>query len=201
MTLAVAATVVAAPAAAQAPSPDREGQVPERPRLDVPVVHSLALMTLMRTAEAVIWPEPFANVDPRVWASSYERALVQRPKWDPAARAFEWDGDHWTINVIGHGIFGSELYYRPRRCGHDVLSSVVFATLASATWEYAFEANQVQPSGLDLWFTPAAGLVLGELRHRVWQAAEHIDSSFWRNAVQWTFDPFGGLERAAGSPC
>ena len=177
------------------PSPDGE------PRTDVALIHSLALMTVMRSAEAIIYPEPFANVDPEFWAESYREAFGRRPKWDSTLAPFEWDGDPWPINAIGHPIFGSELYFRARVCHHDVLTSLVFATGTSAVWEYVFEANGVRPSGLDLWFTPLSGAVLGELRHVGWRAATAIDNRPLRGIVRFLLDPLGTVERAVGTPC
>jgi hypothetical protein len=194
-----AASIVAAPAGAEParseafPSPDA--------RLDVPLVHSLGLMTVMRTTEAVIWPKPFADFDLLDWAGSYGRALREPPKWDVSAAPFEWDGDAWPINVIGHGVFGSELYFRARHCQNGVLGALAFATLASATWDYVYEGNRVQPSGLDLWYTPTAGILFGELRHQGWRAAGGIDSPFWRGTVRAILDPLGSFERWAGAPC
>ncbi len=181
----------------EVPSPD--APAPEA-RTDVALIHALAIMTMMRTTEAAIWPEPFAE-GPMFWASRYGEAIRNPPKWDGKADAFEWDGDPWTINVLGHGLFGSELYFRARACDHDAPAALLFATGTSAMWEYVFEGNGVQPSGLDLWFTPLAGLVLGELRHVGWRAAANIDNGVLRSVLRFTLDPLGSIERAAGSPC
>ena len=191
----IAVALATTPASAQVPSPDREA------RLDVPVVHAFGLMTVMRTTEAAIWPEPFAETNLYDWAASYGRAILEPPKWDVTARPFEWDGDHWTINVIGHGVFGSELYFRARHCRNGVLTSLLFAGLASATWDYLYEGNRVQPSGLDLWYTPTAGILFGELRHVGWKAAGSIASPFWRGTVRAILDPLGSVERWAGTDC
>lgn len=199
--LAVAAVVFATPRPG-AGEPRRSEALPSPDaRLDVPLIHSLGVMTVMRTSEAVIWPDPFGRFDPLDWAGSYGRAILEPPKWDVTAAPFEWDGDAWPINVVGHGIFGSELYFRARHCDNGVLGSLAFATFASATWEYLYEASHVQPSGLDLWFTPTAGILLGELRHQGWRAAGAIASPFWRGAVRGVLDPLGSFERWVGAPC
>ncbi len=177
------------------PSPDAE------PRTDVVMIHTLAVMTTMRTAEAVIWPLPFADVDPFFWAQSYGAALGQAPKWDSSQRAFEWDGDPWPINVFGHALLGSELYFRARVCRHSIPGALLFATGASAMWEYMFEGNAVRPSGLDLWYTPMAGWVVGELRHAGWRTASRIGNAPLRGVMRFVLDPLGSIERAAGAPC
>ncbi len=177
------------------PSPEPEA------RTDVALVHGLALMTTMRSVEAAIWPEPFADVEPLTWAGRYGDAMRLPPKWDATQPAFSWDGDPWPINVVGHGVFGSELYFRARLCHHEVPSALLFAAGMSATWEYVFEANGVRPSGLDLWYTPLAGLVLGELRHAGWRAASGLPSGPLRGVLTFVLDPLGTIERAVGAPC
>ncbi len=155
------------------PSPD-----PPAEDLDwsVPVVHSLGLMTVMRTAEAVIWPKPFASMAPLDWAQGYGDALRLPPRLDASAPWFEWDGDDWTINVIGHGLFGSELYFRARACRCNPAEALLFASAATVTWEVVFEGNAVRPSALDLWTTPIAGIALGELRYLGWRAAGSLQN-------------------------
>ncbi len=172
----------------------------QEPNLLVPSLHASALMLSMRIGEAYIWPDPFAD-PPRDWGAHYEAAFTQPPKWDSQARAFEWDGDPWYINVIGHGLFGSELYLRARHCHLGVAGSLVFTAASSAAWEYGFEANGVRPSGFDLWFTPLAGLVLGEGRYWAWRAADSVGQNTVRGLLKGILDPFGELERAAGAPC
>ena len=59
----------------------------------------------------------------------------------------------------------------------------------------------MRPSGLDLWYTPAAGLVLGEARYLGWTLARSIGDRTWRGVLTGVFDPFGELERWAGTRC
>lgn len=167
----------------------------------VPTLHGLGLMTGMRVGAAVIWPEPFAEVSLSAWGEAYEQAYTRPPKWDSSARAFEWDGDPWYVNGIGHALFGSELYLRARTCKKNVVEALLFTTAGSAVWEYAFEANAVRPSALDLVYTPAAGLVLGESRFLLWSAARRLDDPGWRSVLSAVLDPFGELERALDTPC
>lgn len=188
--------------ALSATSPARaQSNESERPRWDVPSLHALGLMTSMRTAEVFIWPDPFADFDLDHVGKRYQRAFTMPPKWDGSRSAFEWDGDPWPVNVFGHALFGSELYLRARSCSNAVIPSVVFTAVGSAVWEYGFEGNGVRPSGLDLAYTPMAGLVLGEARLLGWRAARDISDRTWRNFLQSLFDPFGELERAVGSGC
>jgi hypothetical protein len=196
--IALAAAVIALPARAWADEPQPDEKRLE-PSWSVPTLHALGLMTTMRIGEAVIWPDPFA--DTAHFGEHYRRAYTEPPLWDSSRPAFEWDGDPWWINVFGHALFGSELYLRVRTCKHGVLPALAFTAAGSTLWEYGFEANGVRPSALDLWYTPAAGLVLGEARYLGWSAAGGIGDPTLRNVLRAVLDPFGELERAAGTPC
>ena len=88
----------------------------ESPLLAPPVLHALGLMTAMRVTEAYLWPHPFADTNQLSLALHYRDAYTRPPLWDGRAPLFEEDGDRWQINVIGHGLFGSELYLRARTC-------------------------------------------------------------------------------------
>jgi hypothetical protein len=167
----------------------------------VPGLHGAALMTSMRLGAALIWPDPFASTDLGLWGENYERAFTLPPRWDSERAVFEWDGDPWYVNAVGHALFGSELYLRTRTCGKSPLEGLAFTALGSAVWEYGFEANAVRPSALDLVYTPISGIVLGEARYWGWSAAAGIRDRTWRGVLMAVFDPFGELERAAKTPC
>jgi hypothetical protein len=165
------------------------------------VLHALGLMTTMRASEAYLWPQPFAETDRVQLGLHYQAAFSKPPLWDGSRPWFQEDGDRWQINVLGHGLFGSELYLRARTCHFPAWQALLFTGVASATWEYGFEANGVRPSALDLTFTPAAGLVLGEARFQGWKAARRLAPGALRSTLSVLLDPLGDLERAAGSPC
>lgn len=174
---------------------------PTQPVTSVPVWHSVGLLLGLRLSEAVLWPEVFAETRLSVIGERYADAFTMPPKWDADQAPFEWDGDPWPINVVGHALMGSELYYRPRACGHGVLASLGFATAGTVLWDYGLEASGVRPSGLDLWYTPLAGMLLGEVRYWGYRAASTIDDVTFRTLVQSVFDPFGQLERGLGTRC
>lgn len=166
----------------------------------VPLAHSAALLFTLRAAEAYLYPQPFADVGP-AWGRHYGEAVTQPPVFDPHAAPFEWDHDRWTLNVIGHGLLGAELYYRPRRCGWSPLASFAFAASATVAWEYGFEGNGVRPSALDLVYTPIAGLLLGEGRYWGVRLLSSLRSGPVRTVGSALLDPFGELERSLGSRC
>ncbi len=184
-----------------APTPEPVVDPPAEVRAATPVAHALAMFTMVRGAEAWLYPEPFADFGSRALALRWKDAVTRPPLFDPKRRAFEWDGDPWTINVIGHGLMGSELYVRARACSFGWAGSLAFAAGASAVWEYAFEGNGVRPSALDLVYTPLAGLVLGEARYLLHGLARRATSTVVRRLATTAVDPFGELERAAGTDC
>jgi hypothetical protein len=178
-----------------APTPEAE---PQESWL-VPSLHSLGLMTVMRGTETYLWPQPFAETSS--FGHHYHEAFTRPPLWDGSRAFFEADGDRWQLNVIGHGLFGSELYLRVRMCRKPVWQALLFAAGASTVWEYGFEANGVRPSALDLAYTPAAGLLLGEGRFQLWRAAHRLAPGAARTLLRAALDPLGELERRLGSPC
>jgi hypothetical protein len=171
----------------------------EPPDVVVPIAHDLALMTVMRATEAVIWPHPFAQAGD--FGAHWGEAFTKPPIFDPREPAFEWDGDRWTTNVLGHGLFGSELYLRARTCRLPWYGALAMTAAASTVWEYAFEGNGVRPSALDLVYTPVWGLVFGEGRCALWRAAGGLEDRTARAIVRAVVDPLGEAERALGTGC
>lgn len=186
-----APTDVDVPAAAVRPS--------AAPDIVVPAVHGLALMTVMRMTESVLWPDPFARTEHFV--GHYEEAFTRPPKLDTRQPFMRWDGDPLFVNVVGHGLFGSELYLRARQCRLGWAGALAFAASTSAVWEYAFEANGVRPSAQDLVYTPLMGLALGEARYVLHRAAGDVKSPAAKGFLRAVLDPLGELERAAGTGC
>jgi hypothetical protein len=183
-------------AVAPAPLPPEPASRPS-----VPIVHAVGLMSVMRLSEAYLWPRPFAETSRSSLGFHYYEAFSRPPLWDGSRPLFREDGDRWQINVLGHGLFGSELYLRARACRLPAWQAWLFTGVASATWEYGFEANGVRPSALDLTFTPLAGLVLGEGRYQAWRAVRRLDPGALRTTLSALVDPLGEAERALGTPC
>jgi hypothetical protein len=97
------------------------------------------------------------NTAPR--PSQFARSWTGSPTWH--------DGDPWTTNYVGHPIMGSVLYLFARRNHHTPLQAFLFSTVASTTWEYAFEAWYEQPSWPDLLVTSTFGALIGEGRWQI----------------------------------
>jgi hypothetical protein len=169
------------------------------PEITIPVLHDVVLMTVMRGVETVIWPNPFARTAD--FGMHYGEAFTKPPIFDPHKGFMEWDGDRWYINTIGHGLFGSELYLRARTCAMPWYGAAALAGAMSALWEYGYEGNGVRPSALDLVYTPLSGLVFGEGRFALWNAAGAIENRTTRIILRAVVDPLGEAERAFGSGC
>lgn len=164
-----------------------------------PLVHALALMTTMRTVEWYLWPYPFARTES--FGAQWKDSFTHAPKFDPSLRAFEWDGDRWYINAVGHSLLGSELYLRARACDFGWAGALAWTAGASAVWEYGFEGNGVRPSGLDLVWTPLAGLLLGEARHQLLRVTRARQGPL-RTVASALVDPLGGLDHVVtGRAC
>jgi hypothetical protein len=170
-------------------------------RWAIVATHHHGVMLGMRLTEVWLWPEPFAETDVSRVTARYRDAVTQPPKWRSEASWFEWDGDRWWINVVGHSLFGSELYLAARRCGFNPAIAVASAAVGSAVWEYGYEASGVRPSALDLVYTPLSGLALGELRHWLYHEVDGLSGGPVKTLVHVLMDPLGTLERGLGSPC
>lgn len=167
------------------------------PEFTPPLVEALSLMTVMRLTEALLWPEPFARTDLGFWGRRYREAYTEPPLFDASKPAFRWDGDGYVVNLVGHGLFGSELYLRARRCHFGVVGSLLFAASASTFWEYVVEANGTRPSAQDLVYTPLAGLLFGEARYQGARAL--VGPGTARAIFRTLLDPMGEFTEALGA--
>jgi hypothetical protein len=165
---------------------------PEDAGWKVPAAHAGALLGAMRVGASLAWPAAYDPLRFGDEARNLRIAFTQPPDFRPRLGIFRSDGDPWAINVFGHGAFGSEVYLRARECGHGALPALAFTAIVSTAWEYLVEGPYKRPSAIDLVWTPlAGGLLLGEVRYRLWRAG------IWRAVV----DPFGEIERAFGARC
>lgn len=175
----------------------------ERPHAEswlVPALHGVGLLATQRVGAMLLWPHAFSLEDGDRNLRFLRMAYTEPPKFDASRRLFEWDGDRWQINFVGHGLMGSELYLRARQCGHGALPSIAFTAAASAVWEYGVEVYNARPSANDLVWTPLGGALIGELRFVTWELAGALPRG-WRAVLRAVVDPFGEVERALGTPC
>ncbi len=187
-------------ALASSPSTARAQERPHRESWLVPSLHAVGLLSAQRVAAMLLWQHAFSLEDGDRDLRFLREAYTQPPVFDARRRLFEWDGDRVAINLWGHGLMGSELYLRARQCGHGALPSIAFAAVSSAVWEYGVEVWNAHPSANDLVWTPLGGALIGELRFVVWELAARLPRAA-RTALRVVVDPFGELERVAGSPC
>jgi hypothetical protein len=170
----------------------------------VPLGHSALILAGMRVSLSLAWPDDFSFARPEENLLQLKRAYSSEPEFRRDRSLFESDGDPWILNVVGHGLFGSEIYLRMRQCGHRVPASFLTTAGASATWEYAVEAFHKRPSAFDLIWTPVFGALLGELRfgaHRLLRGDRSAPPPLGKAVLLIAIDPLGELERALGAGC
>lgn len=185
-----------AEAAAQGPGPQE--------RWLVPTLHSAVLMGGMRLSLSALWPASYSPIPDESTPRHLRAAYSQPPEYDRHRTLVESDGDPWTLNLVGHGLFGSEVYQRFRQCGHGALAAFGATVVASTAWEYGIEAFHQRPSAVDLIWTPLAGAAFGEARFQFYRLARGASGSTpgaLGRAVMILVDPFGELERVAGAGC
>jgi hypothetical protein len=174
-----------------------------RPPLLVPAVHTAGVIAGMRASLWLLWPDYFDPLRGRDNARNFRVAWTSLPEYDRRRLLFESDGDPWLINVVGHGLFGSEIYLRMRRCGQAPMASLAAALIASTAWEYGVEAFRQRPSAVDLVWTPLGGALLGEGRHQLYRLIDRSAPSggLLRRVGMILLDPFGEAEGALFGVC
>ncbi len=156
----------------------------------------------MRLGAWAIWPDPYAPLPLSRTARQFKLAYTMPPEFRRDRALLESDGDPWPINVVGHGLFGAEIYGRARACHVPAWQAVAFTVGASVVWEYGLEATGKRPSALDLVTTPLFGAALGEGRHRLQTWLRTRPRTTLRRVVEFVIDPLGETERTVlGTRC
>jgi hypothetical protein len=171
--------------------------LPEPPETSwtVPIVHGVGLLAGMRLALSVAWPEAYDPLPLSRSGHQFARAYRGPPEFRRDRWLLESDGDPWAINVIGHGLFGAEIYGRVRQCGGAPWQALAFAAGTSVVWEYGIESFSKRPSTIDLVATPLIGAALGETRFRTQRWLRRHPPGFWRRFGEILIDPLGEAER------
>jgi hypothetical protein len=192
------AAVVLWLAAAEPPPPS--SIVTPVPRVEetnwtVPIGHAVGLLAGMRLTLSLAWPDAYDPLPLSHSGHQFRQAYNQGPEFRRDRWLLESDGDPWAINVIGHGLFGAEIYGRVRQCGGGPWQALAFAAGTSVVWEYGIESWSKRPSGIDLVATPLIGAALGEARYRAQLWLRGRPRGFWRRAAEIVIDPLGSAER------
>ena len=167
----------------------------------VVAMHSASVLVGMRAGAALLWPD-YGPGGIREAPRHVREAFTRPPELRGDRSLLESDGDPWTVNVVGHALFGSEIYLRARQCGTGIGGAFAWAAGTSVLWEYGLEATVKRPSAIDLAWTPiVGGLLVGELRFALHRWLGRGDPGAFRRAVRGVVDPLGTLERAAGTRC
>ena len=161
----------------------------------VPITRVVALDAVKYGGLVVIWPDSFkpSTASQRLFVDNWSDG----PEYRLDRGLFGSDGAPAYFNAVFHGLAGSETYLAARVWGHGVAASFFFSVITSFTWEYLVEGWFQRPSLIDLFWTPVAGVVIGEFRHWLLGVAhERISSRAGRVAVMSILDPLGQIERA-----
>jgi hypothetical protein len=169
---------------------------PSPPIWTVPVVHTAGVLLGMRLSLSVIWTDAYNPFPLSRSGRQFGYAYTNLPEFRSDRMLFESDGDPWVINVVGHGLFGSEVHSRVRQCGGSLIQAIAFTTASSIVWEYAIESFTKRPSAIDLMLTPVLGGLLGEGRFQLQRWLRQQPRGFWRRFGEIVVDPLGEGERA-----
>jgi hypothetical protein len=161
----------------------------------VPTLHCAGVSLVTRVSASLIWPEAFDVTRAEENWQRFKAAWVGAPAHDGSRGFFAWDQDPWALNLIGHGLFGSEIYLRHRQSHHPPWLALTMTTLWTLLWEYVVEAWHKHPSAVDLLWTPAGGALLGEGRYWLYRRILRMRASGGRRALLYLIDPLGQLER------
>lgn len=83
------------------------------------------------------------------------------------------DNDRFLFNYVAHPLAGSEYYLIGRNRGLNWWQSAAYSAALSTAFEFLIESAYEQASWQDIWITPVAGTVFGELRWQVKKALEN----------------------------
>jgi hypothetical protein len=82
------------------------------------------------------------------------------------------DNDRFFFNYLAHPLSGSEYYITGRNRGLTPWEGLAYSAGMSTFFEFFIEASYERASWQDLWITPVAGFVVGELR---WQGKKALE--------------------------
>lgn len=117
--------------------------------------------------------------------------------WANMKHGFEWDVNPFGVNQMGHPYQGSNYFTAGRANGLSFWEASSVAAFGSATWEFYFENNRASLN--DLVNTTLGGIALGEVLHRTaWLVRDPTASGRSRKVreiVAAAIDPMSGLTR------
>lgn len=161
----------------------------------IPFVRIAALESIMVVASAALWPESYSPLKTGKNWKQFKESWTNPPNYVYDTNILGSDGDWWYFNLLAHGILGSELYLAARDWGYRPVTAGLFAIYTSFVWEYMVEGWFRLPSTVDLFWTPLAGILIGELRFLGVKAAYKIKNQRVSLLVRIMLNPLGELER------
>ncbi len=167
------------------------------PRWLVPTAHAAGVTLFMRVGCSILWPNTYDILEVDRNSHTFATSWMSAPTFDTSEGVFEWDHDPWSVNLIGHGLMGSEFYLRYRQAHHPWWLALTMTVVWTFVWEYFVEAWHKHPSGIDLLWTPTGGALIGEGRLWLYRRIGRMRSPAWRHVLRYVVDPLGQLERDA----
>jgi Domain of unknown function (DUF3943) len=107
-----------------------------------------------------LMPESFSNWNKRFYndaTTHWKNAFTKPPRWD---------NDPLLVNYVQHPLAGAIYYNGVRAQGAKPFHSFLFSLAESTFFEYFIESVAERPSTQDLFTTPVAGAMIGELQNQ-----------------------------------
>jgi hypothetical protein len=152
--------------------------------------------TVMATVETV-------GINVGVWA--FNRFVTQedfarinfKTMGNNLSRAFVWDNDQFSTNLLGHPYQGGLYFNAARANGMNFWQSAPYTVAGSLMWEFFMENEY--PSINDFVSTPVGGMALGEITFRLSNLLIDNRATGWnrfgREALSTLISPMSGLNR------
>jgi hypothetical protein len=156
----------------------------KRYHLWIPALEVFGAVTLTWAFDRYVLNADFARIGFNSWKNNI-------------SNGWEWDGDRFGVNFIGHPYSGTLSYNAGRANGYNFYQSFVFAFGGSLMWEYLGE--NTRPSYNDIINTPVNGAFLGEVLYRL--SSNILDdrtrgrNRVFREIAAGLIDPMRGFNR------
>lgn len=130
------------------------------------------------------------NLGGRVLQAEYAQ-ISPGTAWTNLKRAWVVDDDAFLTNQLGHPYQGALYFTAARSSNLGFWWSALYTTLGSVAWEYLGET--VPPSINDQFTTTIGGILVGEMMHRVSEAALSRGSGWGSQVFSTLLNPMGAV--------
>ena len=133
-----------------------------------------------------------ANLGGRILQKDYAQTSP-KTAWTNLKRSWVVDSDAFLTNQLGHPYQGALYFTAARSSNLGFWWSSFYTTMGSVTWEYFGE--NVPPSINDQFTTTIGGVLVGEMMHRIAQAALSRGNSWQRQVFATLINPMSTVNR------